>query len=131
MSHVIQTLLQNPAQSALVIIDMQNDFIHPQGAYARGGMGSDQIRALPGRLKDVADQIRARGGWVISTQFTLLTDQQGQPMISPHLKAIRPFLREGDFVYLPGSETKEGFRRTSPASVTMRSRSCLKRGQLR
>ena len=97
MSDVTQNLAQNLSQSALVIIDMQNDFIHPRGAYARGETGSAQIRALPSRLKPIADELRARGGWVISTQFTLLTDQQGEPMISPHLKAIRPFLRKGDF----------------------------------
>lgn len=97
MSDFTQTLAQDLSSCALVIIDMQNDFIHPHGAYARGNTGSDQIRALPQRLKKVADQLRSQGGWIISTQFTLLKDQQGQPMISPHLKAIRPFLREGDF----------------------------------
>ena len=85
------------SKTALVIIDMQNDFVHPKGAYARGNTGSDQILALPARLKGVADALRERGGWIVSTQFTLLQDQAGEPMISPHLKAIRPFLSKGDF----------------------------------
>ena len=70
---------------------MQNDFVHPKGAYARGNTGSDQILAFPNRLKGVAHALREKGAWIISTQFTLLQDQAGEPMISPHLKAIRPF----------------------------------------
>ena len=38
------------ATTALVIVDMQNDFIHPDGAYARGEAKSDEIAALPARL---------------------------------------------------------------------------------
>ena len=41
--------------TALMLVDMQNDFLHPEGAYARGGATSDLIAALPARLKPVAD----------------------------------------------------------------------------
>jgi ureidoacrylate peracid hydrolase len=41
--------------------------------------------------------LRAKGGYVISTQFTLVPGRGGEPMISPHLKELRPFLRKGDF----------------------------------
>jgi nicotinamidase-related amidase len=34
---------------------------------------------------------------IISTQFTLVPDEQGEPMIAEHLKKIRPFLSKGDF----------------------------------
>ena len=34
----------NPAKTALVLIDMQNDFLHPDGAYARGGQIATAIR---------------------------------------------------------------------------------------
>ena len=45
--------------------------------------------------------MRAAGGLVIATQFTLVPGRHGgEPLISPHLKAMRPFLRKGDF--LPG-----------------------------
>ena len=55
------------------------------------------IAALPARVKPVADAVRAAGGWVVSTHFTLVPGKQGEPFISPHLKALRPFLRKGDF----------------------------------
>jgi nicotinamidase-related amidase len=85
------------ARTALLIVDLQNDFVHPEGAYARGGQTSADIAALPERLKPLADALRAAGGYVISTQFTLVPAKGGEPLISPHLKALRPFLGKGDF----------------------------------
>jgi ureidoacrylate peracid hydrolase len=93
--------LSRPATVGLVIVDLQNDFLHPEGAYARGGAASPAIAALPARVKPVADAVRAAGGWVISTHFTLVPGKQGEPFISPYLKALRPFLRKGHFS--PGS----------------------------
>ena len=86
-----------PETLGLVVVDMQNDFLHPKGAYARGGATSPAIAALPARVKPVADAVRAAGGWVISSHFTLVPGKQGEPFISPHLKTLRPFLRKGDF----------------------------------
>jgi nicotinamidase-related amidase len=93
--------LSQPETLGLVIVDLQNDFLHPKGAYARGGATSAAIAALPARVKPAADAVRAAGGWVISTHFTLVPGRQGEPFISAHLKALRPFLRKGDFA--PGS----------------------------
>ena len=87
--------------TALVLIDMQNDFIHPEGAYARGGATSDYIAALPKKLKPVADAVRREGGWIVSTHFTLVPGKNDKPFIADHLRELRPFLTEGDFC--PGS----------------------------
>ena len=89
------------ANTALLIVDLQNDFLHVQGAYARGGQANSDIAALPARLKPLADLVRRRGGFVVSTHFTLVPGRAGEPMISPHLRALRPFLRKGDFT--PGA----------------------------
>lgn len=88
-------------QAALLLVDLQNDFLHPDGAYARGGAGVPEIAALPDRLAPLAHAVRRAGGWVAATQFTLVPGRGGEPMISPHLLALRPFLRRGDF--LPGA----------------------------
>jgi ureidoacrylate peracid hydrolase len=82
---------------ALLIVDLQNDFLHANGAYARGGQSNADIVALPARLAPLAAAMRAAGGWIISTHFTLVPGRGGEPVISPHLKALRPFLRKGDF----------------------------------
>lgn len=92
---------QDWTTTALLLCDLQNDFIHPDGAYARGGQSAPEIAALPGKVKPLADTLRAAGGLVLATQFTLVAGRGGEPMIAPHLKKIRPFLRKGDFA--PGS----------------------------
>lgn len=92
---------KNPEATALLLVDLQNDFIHPKGAYARGGAKSEAIAALPDKLVPLANAVRAKGGWVAATQFTLVPGKGGVPFISPHLKEIRPFLDTGDFA--PGS----------------------------
>lgn len=88
----------DPRTTALVIIDLQNDFLAPGGAYDRGGAVSPQARSLPARVAPVARALKGRGGFVAASQFTLWPDAHGEPMISPHLKQLRPFLRRGDFV---------------------------------
>lgn len=89
------------AKTALLLCDLQNDFLHPRGAYGRAGLTAPEIAALPARLAPLAHAVRACGGWIVSTQFTLVPAKGGEPMISPHLKALRPFLAKGDF--LPGA----------------------------
>ena len=91
----------DPSTTALLICDLQNDFMHADGAYARGGAVSAAVAAVPARVKPAADALRRAGGWIVSTHFTLVPGKGGEPMISPHLRKLRPFLRKGDFA--PGS----------------------------
>ena len=87
--------------TALVLVDLQNDFLHPEGAYGRAGQTADAIAALPLQLAPLARALRDAGGWVVSTHFTLVPGKGGEPFISGHLKKLRPFLAKGDF--LPGA----------------------------
>ena len=84
-------------KTALVIVDLQNDFLHPDGAYGRANQKSEAIAALPARVLPIAKKLREKGGWVVSTQFTLVPGKGGEPFISPHLAKLRPFLTKGDF----------------------------------
>jgi nicotinamidase-related amidase len=86
-----------PARTALLLCDLQNDFLHPDGAYGRAGQTAPEIAALPARLAPLAQAVRQRGGWIASTHFTLFTGRGGEPLIDPHLARLRPFLRRGDF----------------------------------
>jgi nicotinamidase-related amidase len=95
----LQTL--DPATTALFIGDMQNGFMHPEGAYARGGATSPDFAATVPVIRAVAEALRARGGLVVASQFTIPLGRAGASLISPHLKALRPFLGEGAFA--PGS----------------------------
>ncbi|WP_165224284.1 cysteine hydrolase family protein [Affinirhizobium pseudoryzae] len=112
--------MHNPisaAQTGLLIVDLQNDFLDPQGAYGRAGQTSSDIAALSDRLVPLADQIRTAGGWIISTQFTLVPLKGGEPLISPHLKTLRPFLAKGDFA--PGSWGHRLVDKLAPADISI------------
>ncbi len=106
-----------PATTALMLIDLQNDFLHPKGAYGRAGQGAAAIAALPARLKPLTDAVRAAGGWIVSTHFTLVPGKGGEPMITPHLKTLRPFLGKGDFV--PGSFGHDLIAELKPADLSV------------
>jgi len=103
--------------TALVLVDLQNDFLHPKGAYARGGATSAAIAALPARLAPLAQAMRKAGGWVVSTHFTLVPGKGGEPFIAPHLKRLRPFLGKGDFA--PGSWGHDLIDELKPADIAI------------
>jgi ureidoacrylate peracid hydrolase len=106
-----------PDRTGLLIVDLQNDFLHPDGAYGRAGQSSPDIAALPARIKPVADALRKAGGWIISTQFTLVPGKGGEPFISPHLARLRPFLGKGDF--MPGEWGHRLVDTLQPADLTI------------
>lgn len=105
------------ARTALLIVDLQNDFLDPKGAYGRVGQSAPEIAALPQRIKPLADALRRKGGWIVSTQFTLVPAKGGEPLISPHLKALRPFLARGDFE--PGAWGHQLVDLLQPADLTV------------
>jgi nicotinamidase-related amidase len=84
--------------TALLLCDLQNDFLHPDGAYGRAGQTAAAIAAVPARVRPLVEAVRAKGGWIASTHFTLFTGKGGEPFIDPHLRSMRPFLKKGDFV---------------------------------
>ncbi|MCU0887030.1 MAG: cysteine hydrolase [Rubritepida sp.] len=103
--------------TALLLCDLQNDFLHPRGAYGRAGCTAPEIAALPARLAPLAQAVRAAGGWIVSTHFTLVPGQGGEPFISPHLKKLRPFLARGDFA--PGSWGQALVEELAPADLAV------------
>ena len=103
--------------TALLLCDLQNDFVHANGAYARGGQTSADIAALPARVRPLLRALRDKGGLAIATQFTLVPGRDGQPLISPHLKQMRPFLRKGDFA--PGSWGNATVEALQPVDVAV------------
>ncbi|MDJ1009679.1 MAG: isochorismatase family cysteine hydrolase [Paracoccaceae bacterium] len=112
MTHAI-----DPKRTALLTIDLQNDFLHPEGAYGRSGQSSAAMSALPDRLRPIADALCAKGGVYISAQFTLVPGPGGAPLIAPHLKALRPFLGSGDFA--PGAFGHDLVDALKPADFTI------------
>lgn len=107
----------DPKRTALLTIDLQNDFLHPEGAYGRAGQSSEAIAALPGRISPLVDALRTKGGVFVSAQFTLVPGPAGEPLIAPHLKALRPFLGKGDFA--PGAWGHSLVDALAPADYTV------------
>jgi len=107
----------DPARSALLICDLQNDFLHPKGAYALGGAVLADSAQVVANMLSVAQAMRRAGGLIVSTQFTLVPGRGGEPMISPHLKKLRPFLAKGDFA--PGSWGNALLDELAPADITV------------
>ncbi len=105
------------ARTTLLLVDLQNDFLHPEGAYGRAGHGNATIGALPSKLKPLADAVRLSGGVVVATLFTLVPGRGGEPIIAPHLKALRPFLTKGDFA--PGGWGQQLVDALQPADFTV------------
>lgn len=103
----------NPRKTALLTIDLQNDFLHPQGAYGRAGQSAAAISALPNRIAPLRDALRKAGGIYVSAQFTLVPGPGDAPLIAPHLKELRPFLTKGDFA--PGAFGHELVETLQPA----------------
>ena len=105
------------SSTALILVDLQNDFLHRDGAYGRAGQAHPSIAGLPSRLSPLVAAARASGVLTVATLFTLVPGRGGAPLISPHLKALRPFLRQGDFV--PGSWGQQLVEELAPADVAV------------
>ena len=106
-----------PSTTAILIVDLQNDFLHAKGAYGRSGTSSQDIAALPSKGAPLLEVVRKAGGWIISTQFTLLPGKKGEPFISDHLKKLRPFLTKGDF--MPSGWGHSLVEELQPADITI------------
>jgi nicotinamidase-related amidase len=103
--------------TALILGDLQNDFIHPEGAYGKAGQSDPSIAALPARLAPLVRLARDKGVLVVATLFTLVPGRRAEPIISPHLKALRPFLKKGDFA--PGSWGQQLVEPLAPADINV------------
>jgi nicotinamidase-related amidase len=88
-------------RAALLLVDLQNEIIHPEGAYRRSGLASADVQSLPTRLKPLCDAVRAAGGCIVSTHFTVLSGRGGEPLIPEPIRRQRPFIGKGHFV--PGT----------------------------
>ena len=107
----------NTHNTALILGDLQNDFIHPDGAYGKAGQSDPAIAALPQRLAPLVRAARDNNILVVATLFTLVLGRGGEPIVAPHLKSLRPFLTKGDFA--PGSWGQQLIDPLAPADINV------------
>ncbi|MEZ0302505.1 MAG: cysteine hydrolase family protein [Hyphomicrobiaceae bacterium] len=77
-------------RTALVVIDMQNDFLHPNGWYARQGIAIDHMQAAIQPTARLVREARARGVPVIWTRHGF-RDMRDAGIFGQ----LRPFFQEG------------------------------------
>jgi ureidoacrylate peracid hydrolase len=63
-----------PGHAALVVIDMQNDFCHPDGMMAREGFDTSAVQAMGARLPRLLDAARAAGVLVVFVRNVYSTE---------------------------------------------------------
>lgn len=79
-----------PGRTALVVIDAQNDFLHPDGWYALRGVDIAHMRRTIEPIRQLAAACRDRDIPIIWTRHGFHDAQDGGWLVS-----MRPFLREG------------------------------------
>jgi nicotinamidase-related amidase len=83
---------------ALLVLDMQNDFLTPKGVYRRlGGLDVTQVSAIIPNVKTAMEKAKSAGVPVIGTKFTVLTGLKGEAIGLGHLEKLRPFLKQEGF----------------------------------
>lgn len=87
----------NKDKIALLLVDMQNDILHSNGAYGRANMHLNNRRTLFEQLIKVTEAFREIEAKIIAANFTLIADKDHNPLISRELKRTHPFLNRGDF----------------------------------
>ncbi len=90
--------------TALVVIDMQNDFCDPEGFYGRAGRDVASLAAVAAPIRAMADRLRAAGGTVAFTR--LVRDEVKGAMEERHSLRPKSWTTTGERLILgtPGAE---------------------------
>ena len=79
-----------PRRTALVVIDAQNDFLHPEGWYASRGIDIEHMRRCIEPIKQLVAACRDQRVPIIWTRHGFRDAHDGGWLVS-----MRPFLRDG------------------------------------
>ena len=79
-----------PGRTALVVIDAQNDFLHPEGWYAAQGIDIAHMQRCIAPLTALLEAARGKSIPVVWTRHGIRGAEDGGPFMQ-----LRPFLKEG------------------------------------
>jgi ureidoacrylate peracid hydrolase len=79
-----------PGRTVLALIDLQRDFLHPDGWYAKGGIDVSHMRRVIEPTKQLLAAARRAGVPVVWTRHGYKEGFDGGPFME-----LRPFLRDG------------------------------------
>lgn len=86
-----------PKNTALILVDVQNDFFHPEGALVRSGFELTKRRSFVESLIKLCDSCRDSGMLMVSSSFTLIADTKNAALVPLFLKDLGVKLVRGDF----------------------------------
>ncbi len=115
--------LADPKVTALLVVDVQNDFTSPEGAMARGGMNMSSLASLPERVNEVVELGRSAGVTIAWIHNTTLPDGLGESPAWHKFKTntsnLHQYTIEGEW----GWELSEPLQRRGNEVVLRKSRS--------
>ena len=79
-----------PGRTVLVNIDLQNDFLHPDGCYGKNGIDISHMQRVVEPVKELVAGCRPRGVPIVWTRHGTHGAEDGGPFME-----LRPVLREG------------------------------------
>jgi ureidoacrylate peracid hydrolase len=79
-----------PGRTVHVVVDDQNDFLHPDGWYAQSGIDISHMQRVIEPTKALNEECRRRAVPIVWTQHGTRGVQDGGPFM-----ALRPFLHDG------------------------------------
>ena len=79
-----------PGKSALVLIDLQNDFLHPDGWYATSGVDVTHMRRVIEPTRSLVAAARRKGVPLVWTRHGFRDEHDAGSFFQ-----LRPFLRDG------------------------------------
>jgi ureidoacrylate peracid hydrolase len=82
------------ARSAVLVVDMTNDFGHPDGAYSRNGAQCEPLLEVVPAIAALVEAARAAARPVILCSQIVITDADDRVIGSPGLLEARPWIRE-------------------------------------
>jgi ureidoacrylate peracid hydrolase len=95
-----------PARTAVVVVDMQNDFGHPQGMFGRAGIDLAGIRATVAPTRQVLDAARQAGILVVYLKMAFRRDLSDAGPTTPTWVKHLPMHAGEDVVAPDGSPSR-------------------------
>jgi nicotinamidase-related amidase len=80
-----------------LVVDPQVDFLSREGLYARQGIDVEPVRSILAPVAELMRTCQSRGVPTVASQFTIVADRCGRPVLGSALLAARPFLAEAGF----------------------------------
>ena len=84
-------------RAVLMVVDMQNDFIHPKGLLAKEGFQVDGLDILSDNVSRLMNGCRQQGIPIIATRHSIEEDASGQAVGGGLWVEMRPFLKTKGF----------------------------------